>query len=164
MRTLFITEQVVLTASTQKYFGKQDSLKMVLASSSRDLFFLSITSFCWGVLGAEKLWKFPNFSQKPMNLSFWNSSPWSLRMGEMLPQLMFCNHLASFLNVENAPLLYSKNNVHVNLENNYCILFIPRLMVLEGPNKFMWSSSRGLEVKTFFSLKECFICFPFWHA
>jgi len=57
----------VLTASTQKYFGKEDSLK---ASSSRDLFFLSTTPFYWGVLGAEKLWKIPSFSQKTLNFSF----------------------------------------------------------------------------------------------
>jgi len=60
----------VLIASTQKYFGKEDSLKMVLASSSKDLFFLSITPFCWRVLEAEKLWKSLNFSQKELNFSF----------------------------------------------------------------------------------------------
>jgi len=37
--------QAVLTASAQKYLGNEDSLNMVLASSSRDMFFLSTTPF-----------------------------------------------------------------------------------------------------------------------
>jgi len=41
MRILLITYQEVLTASAQKYLSKEDSLNMVLASSSNDLFFLS---------------------------------------------------------------------------------------------------------------------------
>jgi len=65
----------VLTASTQKYFGKLVSFKSVLASSSKDLFFLSTTPFCYGVLGVEKQCLIPNFSQNFSNFSFWNSPP-----------------------------------------------------------------------------------------
>jgi len=74
----------VLKTSARKYFGKEDSLYMVLESSSRDLFFLSTTPFCQGVLGAEKLWKIPSFSQYELNFSFWNSPPSSLRIVHML--------------------------------------------------------------------------------
>jgi len=51
-----------LTASAQKYLGSEFSFNIVLASSSSDLFFLSTTPFCCGVLGAEKLCLMPCFS------------------------------------------------------------------------------------------------------
>ena len=54
---------MVLTAYAQKYFGRGVSFKRVLAISSRALFFLSTTPFCWGVLGAEKLCSIPCSSQ-----------------------------------------------------------------------------------------------------
>jgi len=43
-----------LTTSAQKYFGKPVSFKSVLASSSKDLFFLFATPFCCGVFGCCK--------------------------------------------------------------------------------------------------------------
>jgi len=56
--------------------------------------------------------------------------------------------------------------VHINLEKSSnttrAYKFPPRLIVLEGPKRSMCSSSRGFEVETkFFSLKDCFVCFPF---
>jgi len=39
------------------------------------------------------------------------------------------------------------------------------LIVLENPNKSMWSSLRGLVVETkVFYLKEFLVCLTFWHA
>jgi len=38
-------------------------------------------------------------------------------------------------------------------------------MVLDGPNKSIWSSSRGFEIKTMLLLWKKFLTyFPFWHA
>ena len=37
----------------------------------------------------------------------------------------------------------------------------PRFVVLEGPNKSIWRSSRGLNIEMkFLFLKDVFICFP----
>jgi len=37
--------------------------------------------------------------------------------------------------------------------------------VLTGPNKSIWSNSKGLEGETMlFVLKDDFTIFPFWHA
>jgi len=43
---------------------------MVLANSSKDLFFLSTTPFCCGVLGAEKLCEIPFSSQYVSKIAF----------------------------------------------------------------------------------------------
>src|ERR1044072_7282467 len=43
--TLLLTKHAVLTASAQKYFGRFESLSIVLASSTSDLFFLSTHHF-----------------------------------------------------------------------------------------------------------------------
>jgi len=48
---------------------------MVLAISCKDLFFLSTTPVCCGVVGEEKSWMIPCFSQKASNGSFLNSPP-----------------------------------------------------------------------------------------
>ena len=41
----------------------------------------------------------------------------------------------------------------------------PKLIVLDGPNKSIWSNSRGFVVETTFLLwKEFLICFPLSHA
>jgi hypothetical protein len=48
---------------------------MVLAISCKDLFFLSTTPFCCGVLGEENSWRIPWFSQKISKGSLANSPP-----------------------------------------------------------------------------------------
>ena len=45
----------MLTTSAQKYFRSGVSFKRVLAISSKDLFFLFTTPFCWGALVEAKL-------------------------------------------------------------------------------------------------------------
>ena len=46
------------------------SFSIVLTSSSKDRFFLSTTSFCCGVLGAENLCLIPSLLQNLSNFSF----------------------------------------------------------------------------------------------
>jgi len=62
-----------------------------------------------------------------------------------------------------------KNKTKVNLEKSSTITkpysFTPRLSIEIGPNKSMWSSSRGLfvEIKSFGG-KLLLTCFPLTHA
>ena len=68
-----------------------------------------------------------------------------------------------------ASFLEDKKSTHVYLEKLSTMTkpydLPPRLVVLVGPKRSMWSSCKGLEVETqFFYLKEIFLCFPLTHA
>lgn len=95
------------TISTQKYFGIFESLNIVLASSTRDRFFLSTTAFCRGVLGAEKLWKILRSSQNSSNDAFWNYPPWPLLIDKIFSDFSFCTCFTYFLNALKASLFYT---------------------------------------------------------
>jgi len=51
------------------------SWSIVLAIYCKDMFFLSTTPFCFGVLGEENSWRTPCVSEKYSNCLFLNSSP-----------------------------------------------------------------------------------------
>ena len=78
--TLLTVWQAVLTTSPHKFLATSLLCNMALAISWIIMFFLSTTSFCWGVIGAENSWDIPDLVQKDSIYEFLNSLPWSLRI------------------------------------------------------------------------------------
>ena len=103
------------------YFGPKvlwQKIFTILAISSRVLFFLSITPFCWGILGAEKLCPIPISSQYLVNDSFSSFVPYSVLIYEMISPLSFRSRRHNFVKEENVSFLWAKNITHVNREKS----------------------------------------------
>lgn len=138
---------------------------MVRAISIRVLFFLSTTRFCWGVLGVKKLCLITNLSQNSLTLELLNFVLWTDLIPIILSFNFFCTFLAKVTKTKNVSSFYQKNMVQVNMEQSspttrmYLLPFV--LAILTGLNRFIWSSSRGLDMLTcFLCLKEDLVCFP----
>jgi len=60
----------VLTTFAQKHLGVKFTFNIFLSISCKALFSLSITPFCYGVLGVEKICVIPKFSKTSQRFSF----------------------------------------------------------------------------------------------
>ena len=106
----------MLTASAQKYRGKLYSWSIILAISTRVLFFLSTIPFYLGVLGEENVCKIPFSLQKVLNNSFLNLIPWSLLIEEIQKYFSFWTLFEKFSKVLKALFLWVRKHNQVNLE------------------------------------------------
>ena len=154
-------------SSTQKPFDKPLSKSMVLAIYCKDLFFLSITPFCWGVLGEEKLWEMSFSLQKFSKAWFSNSPPWSDLMEVMQKPFSSWTLFKNILKASQTSSLRIKNINHVNLGKSSKMTRLyflpPKLTVLVGPKRLRCKSSSGLVVETTLLLwKELSVCLPLW--
>lgn len=71
MNEWFGVKQAMEIASTQYYNGIFAKLSIVLASMHKERFHCSMTSFCWGVYGAESCVLSPFPSKILQELDFW---------------------------------------------------------------------------------------------
>ena len=87
----------MLSASPHKFLATSLLCNMALAISWITLFFLSITPFCWKVIGVENSWDIPTLVQKDSTYEFSNSLPWPLRIRSIFRLFSFYNlvHKAS---------------------------------------------------------------------
>ena len=67
----------MFTTSAQKYRGSFASFNIVLAASTKVMFFLSTTPFCCGVLGAVYCQEIPFSVQNLFKIVFLNNVPLS---------------------------------------------------------------------------------------
>ena len=136
----------------------------VLAISCKDLFFLSITPFCWGVLDKKNYGRYLfhqiRFQWKHFQVLLHDHS-----LQRQFSNLSFWTFLQNFLNASKVSSLWERNKTHMNLEKSLTItnpyLFPPMLSILVGPNKSACSSSRILsEVTAFLGWKLDLVCLP----
>ena len=155
----------VLTAFPHRSFATSLLCNIALAISWMILFFLSITPFCWGVIGVENSWVVPALMQKDSNWEFLNSLSRSLRIWSTFNPFSFCTLLYNDLMWWGASDFDCSKMTQVNLVKlltTTMMYFFPlRDSVLVGPIRSTWRSSRGLAVAVV-KVAWCwaFVCFP----
>ena len=133
------------------------------------LFFLFMTPFCWGVIGAENSWDIPDLVQKDFMYEFSNSLPRTLQIQSIFKLFSFCNLVHKTSMCSRASNLDLRRMTQVYLVKSstttMIYLFPPRDSVLVRPMRSRCSSSNGLDVGDVWVLGcLAFVYFLSWHG